>query len=225
MTVTSTVPRALGPTPTHTPAPAPAPAPASIPTPSKAFPLLSLPPELLLETLTYLPLRTLHSLILASRSFHNTLHPHLLTLERQRTSHLRLLISLLRCSPPTPLSTITAAVHRYTIDLSARSPYTDVSALHCATYCQRLDVMAWLLAQGMHVDVRDDYEWTPLHVAASEGWADGAKWLVANGADVDAVGGPARGEKQRRWGITKVVGHERRNGGQCFQWPRWPEGV
>lgn len=43
-----------------------------------------------------------------------------------------------------------------------------------------------LLTQGANPKVADDYQWTPLHLAAREGHDDTVRILVARGADVGA---------------------------------------
>ncbi|WP_375330989.1 ankyrin repeat domain-containing protein [Candidatus Tisiphia endosymbiont of Oplodontha viridula] len=56
--------------------------------------------------------------------------------------------------------------------------------LHAAAYYGYLDIMEFLLEQGIDIDVKSDNGDTPLLIAALTGNLDGMKFLVEKGADV-----------------------------------------
>ena len=57
------------------------------------------------------------------------------------------------------------------------------SALHAATYTNRGDVVRLLIQKGANVKATDDAGWTPLHLAASNGYVEIARLLLEAGAD------------------------------------------
>ncbi len=58
--------------------------------------------------------------------------------------------------------------------------------LHWASGAGHQDVVAWLLAQDLDVQVKDRFGTTPLHLAAAEGQTQVVGYLLERGADVNA---------------------------------------
>jgi ankyrin repeat protein len=59
--------------------------------------------------------------------------------------------------------------------------------LHWASFAGQLDVVAWLLAQGVDVNAKDRFRSTPLHGAAFAGRTAVAGYLLDRGADANAA--------------------------------------
>lgn len=60
------------------------------------------------------------------------------------------------------------------------------TALHRASSDGRLDVVQYLLAQGVDVNAKDEHTCTPLHRASRNGCIEVVRYLIEKGADVNA---------------------------------------
>ena len=61
-----------------------------------------------------------------------------------------------------------------------------LTALHSAARSGNIAIMAFLVGEGVDVDITSSNRETPLHSAASAGKRDAAAWLITKGADVNA---------------------------------------
>ncbi|MBQ3948205.1 MAG: ankyrin repeat domain-containing protein, partial [Ruminococcus sp.] len=60
------------------------------------------------------------------------------------------------------------------------------TALHFAAQCGDLEMVKWLIEQGLDVNAKDAHGRTSLLYAAIKGDLELVKWLVEHGADVNA---------------------------------------
>ena len=60
----------------------------------------------------------------------------------------------------------------------------DIS-IHDAAADGNIEAVKQHLAAGVNVDVKNKYEWTPLHMVAEAGHKEIAELLISNGADVN----------------------------------------
>ena len=70
-------------------------------------------------------------------------------------------------------------------------------SIHIAAMEGNLDVLKEHLKYGSYVDLRDDYERTPLHIAAKYGYKNIVLFLIKNGANVNA--------RDRSWQMPAMV--------------------
>jgi ankyrin repeat protein len=59
--------------------------------------------------------------------------------------------------------------------------------LHLAVFNDHIDIVKYLVSQGVDVNAQDSEGDTPLHLAASSGYLEVAKYLVSKGANVNAT--------------------------------------
>lgn len=197
---------------------------ASPPTPLQLHPtmqFLELPPELIFDITNFLPESSVLSLLLCSRKLRDLLLSQLYILDIQRTAGTRQLFHYIRRG--FPVKDIIKHCESNNISVHATSAFTDTSALHVAVYYQRTDIVKWLLRiEKMDPDSRDDFGFTPLHIASSQGYMWGLDLLLEAGADVDAVGGGTISAKALEWrDLSWVQGPGR----PVYCEPEWPEFV
>lgn len=185
------------------------------------MPFLELPPELIFEITNFLPESSVLSLLVCSRKLRDLLLPQLYILDLQRTAGTRQLFHYIRHRYP--IEDVIKLCETNKISVHATSAFTDTSALHVAVYYQRNEIVKWLLeVKKMDPNCRDDFGFTPLHVASVEGYIRGLDWLLVAGADVEAVGGGTVSAKALKWrDLSWVKGPGR----PIYSDPEWPEFV
>jgi len=102
------------------------------------------------------------------------------------------------------------------VDVDALNSYGDSSLIIAASEGNK-EVAALLIAKGADVNLRDDWEWTPLHLVRTE---EVAELLISNGADVNAL--DKHGDTpldnavdSMRTGIANLL---RKHGGKTGDW-------
>jgi len=98
------------------------------------------------------------------------------------------------------LTTIAAVV------LVGCGPSTPDITIHDAAYKENIEDVKQHLAAGTDVNAKGKVGWTPLHIAAVEGYKELAELLIAKGADVNAKNGAnvntvVTGETPLDWAI------------------------
>ncbi|WP_425383706.1 ankyrin repeat domain-containing protein [Wolbachia endosymbiont (group A) of Microdon myrmicae] len=72
------------------------------------------------------------------------------------------------------------------VDINATHHYFGATSLHYATSGGCLEVVKFLIEEGIDVNTTDAFSWTALHYAARKGHLEIAKFLLKNGANPSA---------------------------------------